>query len=155
MIGNRVNDRRGVSGEGGSCLYRSVAYQLCERTGRPYDDKAEVANLRNRVNLYLKRHANCPVPTNRTLKWSDLGSYPDGYAEAPVPQVIPYVVRCPLEVRMGSLSFIYGADMPGKPVYVRLHHQHYSIEYPSSLERPLESGMQQSTANRTGLIRTV
>ena len=133
MIGRRLHNRRGVSGAGGSCFYRAISYQLCERSGRAYHDDAEVSRLRGKVRDFLLQNANSAVPTNPQLRWKDLGSYMKGYAEAPVPQATAYVVRCPIIVHLGKSSFKYGSDMPGKSLHVRLAGMHYSIEYPIQL----------------------
>lgn len=131
MISRRNGSSRSVSGEGGSCFYRAIAYQLCERAHRPYDDVHEVRYLRHKVESYLQRHANDPIPHAVQLKWRELGTYKGGYAEAPVPQVMAYVVRCPVVVHLGKASFSYGKELPGTPLHVRLVGEHYSIEYPA------------------------
>ena len=99
MIGARQGNERAVSGAGGSCFYRAVAYQMCERQGRPYADSVEVAMLRRSVREFLQRHRGDLMPGDHALRWRDLGSYPPGYAEAPVPQAMPYVLQRPLLVR--------------------------------------------------------
>ena len=129
MIGAKNGNLRGVSGAGGSCFYRAVAYQLCERERRPYHDTAEVERLRSRVREYLQQHARDPVPNDPQLKWQDLGGYPAGYAEAPVPQAMPSVVQCPLTVYLNGESILYGKELPGEPLGVRLSGEHYVIQY--------------------------
>jgi hypothetical protein len=129
MIGARNGNLRGVSGAGGSCFYRAVAYQLCEREGRGYQDTVEVARLRGRVRDYLCKHASDPVPSDTQLKWGQLGSYSEGYAEAPVPQAIPYVLQRPLAVHLGKRTMVYGKELPGEPLGVRLSGEHYMIQY--------------------------
>ena len=119
-----------MSGEGGSCFYRAIAYQICERQHVPYDDLSQVLRLRTGVRNFLHQNTNQPVPTDPQLKWRDLGHYTDGYAEAPVPQAMAYVVRCPVTVHLGVRAFTYGSDMVGTPLHVRLAGEHYSIEYP-------------------------
>ena len=129
MIGSRHGNLRGVSGEGGSCLYRAVAYQLCEESGRPYDDVLEVSYLRSRVKLYLCDHATDAVPGTDTLKWGDIGPYVDGHAEAPIPQVMPHVIGRPLTVHWQHTRLEYGRSLPGKELHVRLSGDHYIIQY--------------------------
>lgn len=130
MIGRRNGTLRSVSGAGGSCFYRAIAYQLCERAHRPYDDAREVRQLRHKVQCYLQRNADKPIPHAPQLRWKELGTYADGYAEAPVPQAMAYVVRRPIVVHLGRTSFPYGQELPGTPLHVRLAGEHYSIEYP-------------------------
>ena len=131
MIGARTGQHRDVSGRGGSCFYRAIAYQMCELQGRRYNDVPEVAGLRERVRMYLFRHADAPVPADPQLKWCQLGSYTSGYAEAPVPQVTPYVLKHPVVVHLGQKLHAYGAELPGAPLHVRLRGKHYTILYPA------------------------
>ena len=133
MIGARQGNQRGVSGAGGSCFYRAVAFQVCEREGRPYSDSVEVAMLRRSVREYLQQHRDDLLPNDRALRWRDLGSYREGYAEAPVPQVTPYVLQRPLLVHLGRSILKYGAELSGEPVRVRLRGEHYSIQYPLAI----------------------
>jgi len=104
---------------------------MCELQGRRYNDVPEVAGLRERVRVYLLRHAHAPVPADPQLMWCQLGSYTSGYAEVPVPQVTPYVLKRPVVVHMGQKWHAYGAELPGTPLHVRLRDQHYTILYPA------------------------
>lgn len=135
MIGARQGNQRSVSGQGGSCFYRAVAYQVCEQERRPYADSVEVAMLRRSVREYLRSHRNDPVGTDCSIRWKDIGAYPDGYAEAPVPQATPYVLRRPLLVHLGRHILKYGAEFSGPPIRVRLQGQHYSIQYDPTTAR--------------------
>ena len=136
MIGARQGNQREVSGAGGSCFYRAVAYQMCEREGRPYADSVEVAMLRRSVREYLHKHRNEPVGSDRAIRWKDIGSYSEGYAEAPVPQAMPYVLQRPLLVHLGRTILRYGTELSGEPVRVRLQGQHYSIQYAAAARAP-------------------
>jgi hypothetical protein len=129
MIGSRNGNRRSVSGEGGSCFYRAIAYQLAERGSLVYYDAAAVRNLRQRVREFLRTHARDRVPGNEELRWRDIGGYQEGYAEAPVPQAMAYVVGCPVTVHLGENVLPYGQELPGEPLNVRLQGLHYSIQY--------------------------
>jgi len=126
---------RNVSGEGESCFYRAIAYQLCEQSGAYYDDRHQVDSLRMRTRTWLEQNAGRIVPANPLLKWKDIGPYSGGAAVAPVPQAMPYVVHRPIVVLIGTrgdsgeLEMIYGKELPGEPLVVRLHAQHYKIEY--------------------------
>ena len=129
MIGSRHGNLRGVSGEGGSCLYRAVAYQLCEQSSRPYEDAREVTDLRTRVQTYLRDHANDTVPGSDPLKWGDIGPYVGGHAEAPIPQAMAYVIGRPLTVHWQKKMHEYGRALPGKAIHVGLVGDHYIIKY--------------------------
>jgi len=129
MIGARHGSTRSVSGAGGSCFYRALAYQMCEREGKAYHDAIEVAGLRNRVRAYLQAHADDPVPYDAQLTWHELGGYPAGYAELPVPQAMPYVLGRPLFVHLGKTILHYGKELMGEPLQVRLAGEHYTIQY--------------------------
>jgi len=129
MIGRRHCGARGVSGEGGSCFYRAVAFQLAEQDRRPYLDSYEVRGLRARTRSYLQLHAHDRIPSDRDLKWHDVGGYVDGYAEAPIPQAMAYVINQPVTVHVGKARMRYGKELPGKGVHVKLTGQHYSIMY--------------------------
>lgn len=130
MISKRQGNHRSVSGAGGSCFYRCIAYQMCERANKPYDDASQVLQLRNKVCNYLHTHRNERLSDDPGLRWKDIGRYTPGYAEAPVPQAMPYVVGCPIHIHIGPKQFQYGRGLPGPPLHVRLAGQHYSIEYP-------------------------
>jgi hypothetical protein len=69
------------------------------------------------------------MPHNKSLQWHELGTYPTGYAQAPVPQAIPYVVQLPLAINLGTKTVTYGAELPGEPLKVRLLSEHYMIQY--------------------------
>jgi len=129
MIGSRNGNRRSVSGEGGSCFYRAIAYQLAERGSLVYYDAEAVRNLRQRVRKFLRTHARDRVPGNDQLSWCEIGGYPEGYAEAPVPQAMAYVVGCPVTVHLGKTVLPYGNELPGEALHVRLQGLHYSIQY--------------------------
>jgi len=129
MIGPRRGNHRNVSGQGGSCFYRAVSYQLTEQQNRPYLDSREVASLRARARTYLTVHRDDPVPGNAALRWRDIGAYADGYAEAPIPQAMAYAIGQPLSVHVGTAVMHYGKELAGKGVKVRLVGQHYTIEY--------------------------
>jgi len=129
MIGPRVRNGRRVSGEGGSCFYRAVAYQLCEFQNRPYLDRREVSTLRARTSSWLGAHSQEPVPSGGGLAWRDIGAYTPGYAQAPVPQAMAYVIGRPVTVHVGRARMRYGKELPGTGVKVRLVGQHYSICY--------------------------
>ena len=129
MIGPRRPGSRSVSGEGGSCFYRAVAFQVTEQRGRPYLDSYEVRRLRARTRSYLQEHAGDRIPSDRGLTWRDVGGYVDGYAEAPIPQAMPYVIGQPVTVHVGGARMRYGKELPGKGVQVKLTGQHYSIMY--------------------------
>ena len=130
MIYSRSGNRRDVSGESGSCFYRSVAYQLCERAGRPYDDTREVRRLREAVSNYLRLHRDDTVPSNPGLTWRQLGpGGAVGVAQAPVPQATPYVTGVPLTVHMPTCQVTYGQELGGQALGVRLAREHYSIQY--------------------------
>ena len=127
MIGARCGNTRAVSGEGGSCYYRSVAFQLCEREQRRYVDDVEVRQLRTRVQNYLQRAGR--VPSDRNLLWHHIGSYKPGFAEMPVPQAMPYAIGVPITVHLGSNALNYGGELGGRPIHVRLRGLHYDIIY--------------------------
>ena len=129
MIGALCGNTRTVSGEGGSCFYRAVAYQQCEHEKRRYVDSIEVTRLRREVQNYLRANANRPIPCSRRLLWRHLGNFPRGFAEMPVPQATPYAIGRPLTVHMGSHALRYGRELPGPPIHVRLQDQHYDIVY--------------------------
>ena len=133
MIGARHGTHRSVSGAGGSCFYRAIAFQLCERAGKVYDDAVQVRRLRHDVCQYLASHQNDALRDNPQLKWKDIGQYQPGYAEAPVPQAMPYVIGKPITVHVGTNTFTYGSSLAGPPLHVRLTGMHYSIEYPIRL----------------------
>lgn len=118
-----------MSGEGGSCFYRAVAFQLTEQQGRPYLDSYEVRGLRARTRSFLELHARDRIPSDRDLTWRDVGGYVDGYAEAPIPQAMAYVIGQPVTVHVGGARMRYGKELPGKGVQVKLTGQHYSIMY--------------------------
>lgn len=129
MIGRRYTGGRSVSGEGGSCFYRAVAFQLTEQEHRPYLDSYEVRGLRARTRSFLELHARDRIPSDRDLTWRDVGGYVDGYAEAPIPQAMAYVIGQPVTVHVGGARMRYGKELPGKGVQVKLTGQHYSIMY--------------------------
>ena len=129
MIGHRRPGGRSVSGEGGSCFYRAVAFQVTEQEHRPYLDSVEVRKLRARTRSYLQLHAADPIPSDRGLAWRDVGGYVDGYAQAPIPQAMAYVIGQPVTVHVGRAHMRYGKELPGKGVQVKLSGQHYSIMY--------------------------
>ena len=129
MIGVRRGNTRAVSGEGGSCFYRSVAYQLCEREQRSYVDHAEVSRLRSLVKQYLALNRDKPVPSDRELLWRHVGSYTGGYAEAPVPQAMAYAIGTPVTVHVNGKALHYGGELPGCSIHVRLQGLHYDILY--------------------------
>lgn len=118
-----------MSGEGGSCFYRAVAFQLTEQEHRPYLDSYEVRGLRARTRSFLELHARDRIPSDRDLMWRDVGGYVDGYAEAPIPQAMAYVIGQPVTVHVGGARMRYGKELPGKGVQVKLTGQHYSIMY--------------------------
>ena len=126
MIGARVGNCQGVSGEGGSCFYRAIAFQCCKAENRRYDDGVEVARLRERVQRYLEQHGD-EQPLG--MKWKDMGAYANGYAEAPVPQVTAYVINRPVCVWLENIPHLYGKELSGMPLHVKLQGQHYSILY--------------------------
>jgi hypothetical protein len=98
-IGARCGKHQGVSGAGGSCLYRAIAYQLCQDAGLAYDDEREVRVLRRRVQSYLVEHAK---DNPLGVRWCEIGGYIPGYAEAPVPQVMAYVIHRPVSIWLDS-----------------------------------------------------
>ena len=132
MIGARQGNLRGVSGESGSCFYRSVAYQMCERAGRPYDDTREVERLRHAVAVFLRSHRDDPVPGAPQLTWRQLGSAGAagaGAAQVPVPQAMAYVIGLPLTVHMPTCELKFGQELGGDALEVRLVREHYCIQY--------------------------
>jgi len=90
-IAEREGSERDVSGEGGSCYYRAVAYRACELDGRAYDDAQDVAELRNGVSSWLHLNRNESSPSG--IRWGEMGTYLSGFAEAPVPQAMPHVIK--------------------------------------------------------------
>lgn len=135
MIGALRGNTREVSGEGGSCFYRAVAFQLCEREERSYADNVEVPRLRSRVHKYLLMNRNHPVPSDPNLLWRHIGPYQVGYAEMPVPQAMPYAIGVPITVHLGSNALQYGGELGGSPIHVRLRGQHYDIIYKDQVLR--------------------
>jgi len=130
-IGARSGQHQGVSGDGGSCLYRAIAYQLCQDAGLAYDDEREVRVLRRRVQSYLAEHGG-DKPVDFGMPWRELGAYTPGFAEAPVPQVMAYVIHRPVCIWLDDeVVEHYGKEMRGRPLHVKLEGQHYSIYYPN------------------------
>lgn len=89
--------------------------------------------LRRSVREFLQLHGDDQLPSDPALRWRDLGGYPPGYAEAPVPQAMPYVLQRPLLVHLGRSVLRYGTELCGEPLGVRLRGEHYSIQYPSAI----------------------
>jgi len=137
MIGARRGNLRGVSGESGSCFYRSVAFQMCERAGRPYDDTREVGLLRHAVSVFLRSNRDEPVPGDPQLTWRQLGPAEPwfGAAQVPVPQAMAYVIGVPLTVHMPTCRLTFGQELGGDALEVRLVREHYCIQYRDGLYR--------------------
>ena len=127
-IGVRQGQHQSVSGAGGSCFYRAIAYQLCQDKHVLYNDSYQISDLRQRVATYLQVHGN-EKPLG--VRWKDMGTYSSGYAEAPVPQVMAFVIQRPVVIWLNGQSHAYGTQFPGKALHVSLQGLHYSIYYPS------------------------
>jgi len=131
LIGRKINGGRDVSGAGGSCLYRAIAYQICEQANKYYNDVTEVQALRARTQQYLLTHWGDTVPgSGGGVRWRDIGPYMPGFAEAPVPQVMAHVIERPVTIHTDLGRRRYGHEYSRDPLHVRLKNMHYTICYP-------------------------
>jgi len=111
-------------------MYRAIAYQICEQDNRYYNDAVEVAALRARTRQYLRAHWNDTVPdSGGGIRWSDIGPYMPGFAEAPVPQAIAHVVKRPVTIHTVGGRRLFGRQYDSPALHVALKSMHYGILY--------------------------
>ena len=145
LVGNINGNCRHVSGEGGSCFYRALAYRDMELRDRvpaawtPDVDRDNVHNMRTNVDQWLHSHAHerSSLPNGPT--WAELCvgvngdriSALNGFAEAPIPQIAAEVIGRPVHIRFANQVVQYGDHLPGEPAVMCLDNQHYGIVYPN------------------------